>query len=121
MINVDFYYKSTGECPIQEYLDSLPLKLRAKTMRTIMLLEEFGTELRMPYSENIGDGIFELRSIVGNNITRVLYFFMEGNTAILTNGFTKKTQKTPVGEIEKAKNIVLTILFRRAKRSEIYE
>lgn len=69
----------------------------------------------MPYSENIGDGIFELRSIVGNNITRVLYFFMEGNTAILTNGFTKKTQKTPVGEIEKAKNIVLTILFRRAK------
>ena len=116
MINVDFYYKSTGECPIQEYLDSLPLKLRAKTMRTIMLLEEFGTELRMPYSENIGDGIFELRSIVGNNITRVIYFFMEGNTAILTNGFTKKTQKTPVSEIEKAKKYRSDYFVQKSKK-----
>lgn len=27
---------------------------------------------------------------------------MERNTAILTNGFTKKTQKTPVQEIKRA-------------------
>lgn len=103
MISVDFYYKKNGECPVQEYLDSLSPKLRAKTLRTIMLLEEFGTELRLPYSRVIGDGIFELRSIVRNDVTRVLYFFMEGNVAILTNGFTKKTQKTPDNEIEKAK------------------
>lgn len=116
MINVDFYYKSTGICPVQEYLDSISPKLRAKTMRTIMLLEEFGTELRMPYSENIGDGIFELRSIVGNDITRVLYFFMEGNTAILTNGFTKKTQKTPTIEIEKAKKYRSDYFSRKNKK-----
>lgn len=116
MINVDFYYKSTGKCPVQEYLDSISPKLRAKTMRTIMLLEEFGTELRMPYSENIGDGIFELRSIVGNDITRVLYFFMEGNTAILTNGFTKKTQKTPTNEIEKAKKYRSDYFSRKNKK-----
>lgn len=103
MLNVDFYYKSNGECPVQEYLDSLSPKLRAKTLRTIMLLEEFGLELRMPYSESLGDGIFELRSIVGSDITRVLYFFVENNTAILTNGFTKKSQKTPIREIKKAK------------------
>lgn len=41
--------------------------------------------------------------VVISNITRVLYFFLIGNTAILTNGFTKKTQKTPVREIELAK------------------
>lgn len=121
MVNVDFYYKSTGICPVQEYLDSISPKLRAKTMRTIMLLEEFGTELRMPYSENIGDGIFELRSIVGNDITRVLYFFMEGNTAILTNGFTKKTQKTPTNEIEKAKKYRSDYFSRKNKRSDLYE
>ena len=102
MLNVDFYHKMNGECPVKEYLDSLSPKLRAKTLRSIMLLEEFGTNLRMPYSAPIGNGIFELRSIVGNDITRVLYFFMERNTAILTNGFTKKTQKTPVQEIKRA-------------------
>ncbi|MBO5451418.1 MAG: type II toxin-antitoxin system RelE/ParE family toxin [Lachnospiraceae bacterium] len=103
MINADFYYKSDGKCPVREYLDSLSPKLRAKTLRSIMLLEEFGNELRLPYSSPLGEGIFELRSISGSDITRVLYFFIKGNTAILTHGFTKKTQKTPVREIEKAK------------------
>ena len=50
MLNVDFYHKKNGECPVEEYLDSLSPKLRAKTLRSIMLLEEFGCELRMPYS-----------------------------------------------------------------------
>lgn len=103
MINVDFYYKRYGKCPVREYLDSLSPKLRVKTLRSIMLLEEFGNELRLPYSSPLGEGIFELRSISGSDITRVLYFFIKGNTAILTHGFTKKTQKTPVREIEKAK------------------
>ena len=107
MLNVDFYHKKNGECPVEEYLDSLSPKLRAKTLRSIMLLEEFGCELRMPYSILIGEGIFELRSIVGSNVTRVLYFFIENNTAILTHGFTKKTQKSPIREVKKA------ILYRR--------
>ena len=117
MLNVDFYHKSNGECPVQEYLESLSLKLRTKTLRSIMLLEEFGTDLRMPYSAPISDGIFELRSVVGNDITRVLYFFIEGNTAILTNGFTKKTQKTPVREIEKA-NLYRADYFVQNSRKE---
>ena len=37
------------------------------------------------------------------NITRILYFFVVGDKAILTNGFTKKTNKTPTKEIELAK------------------
>ena len=37
-------------------------------------------------------------------IERVLYFFFTGNKAILTNGFTKKQQKTPPGEIQLAKD-----------------
>lgn len=57
----------------------------------------------MPYSEELQDGIFELRAKVGSDISRVLYFFMVGRKIILTNGFIKKTQKTPKSEIEKAK------------------
>ncbi|WP_083425513.1 type II toxin-antitoxin system RelE/ParE family toxin [Succinivibrio dextrinosolvens] len=36
------------------------------------------------------------------NISRVMYFFYIGDTATLTNGSVKKTQKTPIKEIEKA-------------------
>ena len=66
-------------------------------------MENNGTSLREPYSDPLGDGIFELRTKQGSDITRVLYFFFVGNKAVLTNGFTKKTQKTPKPELALAK------------------
>ena len=59
--------------------------------------------MRLPYSECLEDGIFELRCKFGSDITRTLYFFYEGANIILTNGFVKKTQKTPAQEIKLAK------------------
>jgi phage-related protein len=50
----------------------------------------------------MGDGIFELRTKQGSNITRVFYFFFVGQKAILTNGFVKKTQKTPKADLDLA-------------------
>lgn len=67
------------------------------------LLEEKGNSLRESYSKAIDDGIFEIRCKVGTNITRVLYFFYFEGKIVLTNGFVKKTQKTPPEEIRLAK------------------
>lgn len=102
-VNVEFYDLPNGTCPAEEFLDSLDLKMQAKMVRTIELLEENGNELRAPYSKYLEDGIFELRAQVGNNISRVMYFFFDGGNAILTHGFIKKTQVTPPREIERAK------------------
>ena len=66
-------------------------------------LEKMGPQLREPYSKSLGDGIFEIRAKQGSDISRVLYFFMVGRRIILTNGFVKKTDKTPPREIDKAK------------------
>lgn len=98
-----FYEKENGECPAEEFIDSLDAKMRAKIVGLLELLEEKGNSLREPYSKHIDDEIFELRCKVGNNITRVLYFFYYGGKIILTNGFVKKTQKTPPEEIRLAK------------------
>ncbi len=98
-----FYKKRGGQCPIQEFLDSLDVKMRAKALLMVALLREHGANLRLPYSEQLEDGIFELRAKQGSNITRLLYFFFAGKKAVLTNGFVKKTQKTPRAQIQKAK------------------
>ena len=103
MFEVEFYDTSEGLCPVQEFLDSLEPKIKAKTLRTIDLLETNGPKLREPYSAPMGDGIFELRTKQGSNITRVFYFFFVGQKAILTNGFVKKTQKTPKADLELAR------------------
>jgi phage-related protein len=60
------------------------------------LLEEFGHKLPFPHARYIGDSIFELRFGAGEGSVRVLYFFFERNKIIFTNGFFKKTDKTPV-------------------------
>lgn len=77
--------------------------MRAKLERSILLLQQVGPTLRLPYSEYLEDGIFEIRAKQGSNITRILYFFFVGKKIILTNGFIKKTQKTPKNQIELAK------------------
>ena len=75
----------------------------AKTLRTIDLLEMNGPLLREPYSKPLENGIFELRTKQGSDITRVRYFFIIGKKAVLTNGIIKKSQKTPKAEKELAK------------------
>ncbi len=61
----------------------------------VKLLEEFGHKLPEPHAKYIGDEIFELRFKGREGAIRVLYFFFHGDKAILTNGFVKKSNKTP--------------------------
>ena len=99
---VIFYDRPDGTEPAKDFILSLDVKMQAKIVKEIELLGANGTELREPYSKYIGDNIFELRAKVGSDISRVLYFFFVGRKVILTNGFIKKTDKTPRGEKDRA-------------------
>lgn len=101
--DVIFYEKENGECPVEEFLSSLDIKMRSKFVGILEVLAEKGNQLREPYSKYIDDGIFEIRCIVGNDISRMLYFFYYNGRIIITNGFIKKTMKTPKKEIKLAK------------------
>ena len=103
MFDVEYYEKEDGTFPAEEFILSLDAKMQAKMFRELELLETFGNELREPHSKPLGDGIYEIRAKVASDITRVLYFFVVNKKIILTNGFVKKTQKTPDNEIALAK------------------
>lgn len=103
MFDVEYYEKEDGTFPAEEFILSLDTKMQAKMFRELELLETFGNELREPHSKPLGDGIYEIRAKVASDITRVLYFFVVNKKIILTNGFVKKTQKTPDSEITFAK------------------
>lgn len=51
------------------------------------------------------NGLYEIRIELGSNIFRIFCCFDEGRLVVLFNGFQKKTQKTPKGEIEKAEKL----------------
>lgn len=101
---VEFYEDTDGDKPVEEFLLSLDVKMRAKLLGILEILQEKGNLLREPYSKHLEDGIFEIRGKVGTDISRVLYFFFYDRKIILTNGFIKKSQKTPKKEIQMAKN-----------------
>ena len=101
-VKIEFYVLPDGTAPVQEYLDSLDPKKKAKAARVINQLSDLGTELRMPNSEALSGGIFQMRTHFRNDQIRILYFFLVDYKVVLTNAFTKKTRKTPKKEIELA-------------------
>jgi phage-related protein len=82
-------------------------KVRRKIAQTLVWLQTID---RLPVSilKSIEGkkGLYEIRIEFSGNIYRVFCCFDEGSLVILFNGFQKKTQKTPIGEIEKAERLM---------------
>jgi len=95
-------YKSYFE----EFFIKQKSKVQDKIIWTLDLIEELPRvpETYLKYLEGT-DGLYEIRIKLGSDIYRIFSFFDEGKLVVLTNGFQKKTQKTPKQEIEKALKI----------------
>lgn len=108
IFDVEFYMKTNGKIPVQDFLYSLEPKLRAKAFRDIELLHTMGSELKEPYVKPIkgkkNKGLYELRIKFSNDIARIFYFTFHNNKYVLLHGFIKKTKATPKNEIERARN-----------------
>jgi phage-related protein len=105
-MDVEIYETATGTNHIELFINDMgknKSKLKARVIRAIEILEEFGSNTGEPVSKYLENGILELRAGVGKDAARILYFFHDGK-AVSSHGFYKKTQKTPRNEIEKALN-----------------
>lgn len=81
-------------------------KVQKKILWTITIVETVDRlpEIYFKHLENT-DGLYEIRVQVGSNIFRIFCFFDKNNLVVIGHGFQKKTQKTPVSEIERAEKI----------------
>ena len=84
------YETTSGNRPVERFLNTVPVDHRAKIVRNLELLREFGNQLGGGYIDYIKDGIWELRTAQGGNISRILYFSPVGDNIILLHGFIKK-------------------------------
>ena len=114
MREIAFYRTESGECPIEEFLDSLASQQALKVSWVLQLIEELDVVPVQYFKKLVNtDGIWEVRVPSGGNIFRLLGFLERGNVVILTHGFQKKTQKTPKKEIKLAENRKKDYLNRR--------
>lgn len=109
---VEFYRDMTGKEPTKDFLDSLSESARAKVVKSIEMLVEYGVLLKEPYTRQIRGKIRELRIKDNQGAIRVLYFTYTGKRFILLHGFIKKTEKTPAQDIELAEKRMNDFIIR---------
>jgi phage-related protein len=87
---------------VREWLLGLSKEDRRIIGRDIQKVE-FGWPIGMPYCRPLGRGLWEVRSdLASGRIARVV-FCIEGGEMVLLHGIEKKTQKTPLQDIELAR------------------
>ena len=87
--------------PLLEWLDRLPVKVKAKCTERIDRLGELGHELRRPEADFLRNGIYELRASYQGVHHRMLYFFAGKAVVVLSHGLTKE-REVPPREIDQA-------------------
>ena len=96
-----FFRTEAGNEPVREWLKSLP-KQDCKTIGADILTVQYAWPVGKPLVDNLGDGIWEVRSRLENRIARTLFAVVE-EEIVLLHGFIKKQQKTPQKELDLAK------------------
>jgi phage-related protein len=102
LYNIVFYTTERGDSPIDDFLDDLGKKPRAKVAAYLSLLEEQGPNLKRPYADIVRGKIRELRIHYSMNQFRILYFFQMSDQIVLVHALSKKTPQLKERDIELA-------------------
>ncbi len=100
-LKVVFFRTEAGNEPVREWLRGLPRE-ECKTVGVDILKVQFAWPLGKPLVDNLGGGLWEVRSRLGNRISRTLFVVVD-EEIVLLHGFIKKTEKTRADELNLAK------------------
>lgn len=88
---------------VEKQILSLPRTLSVRYLRLTELMVDYGSDLGMPYTKSLGDGLFELRLKGQEGIARVCYCTLVGQRIVMLHSFIKKTDKIPHRELDIAR------------------
>lgn len=98
-----FYRTKSGKCPVERFLDSLPDMHAQKVAWVLRVIENLERVPEHYLKRLVGtQDIWEVRVQIGGMNYRILGFFDGPVLLILTGGFAKKQQRTPIQEINVA-------------------
>lgn len=97
------YYDDGKEKPVERFIDSTAPKAKAKILRNVQLLAEFGVAIGYPLVSNLDRNIWELRTVHQGNQYRILFSIVSGQIVLLTHAFQKKTRTVSNQDKELAK------------------
>lgn len=94
-----YFVSTSGDIPVRDFLDRAKPKLKTKTLRILMTVQEYGLQAVAPHVKKLtGTPLWEIR-ILGTDNVRILFVAQVGKQVLLLHAFYKKSQKTPIREI----------------------
>ena len=93
------YYSDSVADEILALPDTLAARYVVLTRRMVAV----GPNLGAPHTDTFGDGLFELRLKGQEGIARVFFCALVGRRVMMLHSFIKKSQRTPLREIEIAR------------------
>ncbi len=103
--SVEYVELPDGRRPARDFIEALDDDAAAKVDVLIDRLRFFGTQMPVKFSKKLAGDLFELRVKHFDRIFRVLYFYQPGRLIVVTSGFQKRSQETPVGELRRAERL----------------
>jgi len=94
------FYTTHSTNAIEKFILSTEKYTQAKILRSLDLVEKFGSRVGMPHVKKITKDLYELR-IRGKQEVRLL-FSQQGRNIYFLHGFLKKSNKIPRNDIETA-------------------
>lgn len=113
-----FYYRTKrGDSPIEDFLNALPGKAKAKCIAYMDLMEEQGFNLPRSIIAKVRGNLWELRPEWSGTEYRFLYFTMVGRRIVILHAIAKKSQKLKARDIELAENRMTDVQRRLTDES----
>ena len=111
-----FYRTEEDRCPVEEFLDSHQAKEAQKVPWVLRIIEEFEIVPAL-YFKKLTDSeeIWECRVTIRSTAYRIFAFFPNGETLVLTHGYSKKSQKTEKRQIRQAERYRRDYLKRKGR------
>jgi phage-related protein len=98
---VVFFKTEAGVEPVRDWLKELA-RNDCKTIGEDIKTIQFGWPLGMPLARKLNADLWEVRSRLRGRIARVI-FTVQDDLMILLHGLIKKSQKTPISDLNTAK------------------
>jgi phage-related protein len=93
--NIKYY---SGD--VEDKILALSSGLLARYLRLTEMMLEHGSNLGLPHTKSLSDGLFELRLKSKEGIGRVFYCTEVDKSIVMLHSFVKKSQKIPKNEMD---------------------
>ena len=100
-LNIVFFKSEAGNEPVREWLRGLPNEER-KIIGADILSVQYAWPVGKPLVDNLGQGLWEVRSRLNNRIARTVFAVVD-EEIVLLHGFIKKQQKARQDDLDLAR------------------